>query len=592
MTSGPRLLARFFRRFLIYKRDLVGGFVSLPLANLADIGITVLIGRAIDRLDRGDGSDFLLKTIGWIAVCAIAHSVFRFLQRWWIVVVSRRFECDLKLDLFRKLTALDFDFHNASRSGDIVSRLTSDVENLRMFLGPGMMYSTSAAVVVPISIGILFWLDPTLSLFMLLPMLLMGVAMRFFSPELHTESVKVQERLADISHRAQENFSGIRIVKGYARADQQARIFERVSDETRNAQNRLASARGKTHAAVHGANQLTFVVILAVAGFALIDRRMTAGELFQFIDLTMKVFWPLIALGWILGMYPRAVASGERVEELLQRVPLIGDGTAAGADNDEPLRGELEAIDVGFRYAGAKHAALSGISFELPAGQTLGVVGPTGSGKTTLLHLIGRLFEVGQGELRIDGRPLSELPLDRLRGALGYVPQDSFLFSQSYRDNIAFGVDDADLPQLSDEKIWEYIEQAAMLEEVQGFPGGLDQLIGERGVTLSGGQRQRTCIARALAKRPRVLVLDDCLSAVDTETERELLRGLREAGAGRTVVVAAHRLSTVRDADEILVLSEQGRIAERGTHAQLLRKGGWYSKTWQRQQRVEEQVSS
>jgi ATP-binding cassette subfamily B multidrug efflux pump len=588
LTGGPRLLAQFFRRFLRYKRDLIGGFLSLPLANLADIGITVLIGRAIDRLQRGEGSGFLLKVVGFIVLSAIAHSVFRFLQRWWIVVVSRRFECDLKSDLFRKLVALDFNFHNSSRSGDVVSRLTSDVENLRMFLGPGMMYSLSAAVVVPISIAILFWFDPTLSMFMVLPMLMMGIAMRFFSPQLHIESVKVQERIADISHRAQENFSGIRIVKGYARAEQQARLFQGVSDETRQAQILLARARGKTHAAVHGANQLTFVVILAVAGYALMDQRMTAGELFQFIDLTMKVFWPLIALGWILGMYPRAVASGERIQELLEREPLIQDGLQASDDSAGPLQGRLEARSVRFQYEGAKQPTLENINFVLPAGSTLGVVGPTGSGKTTLLHLLGRLFEVQSGQILLDDRPLNSLSLDRLRGALGYVPQDSFLFSESYRDNISFGAEQESLGLLSDEKIWAYIEQAAMREEVEAFPEKLDQLIGERGVTLSGGQRQRTCIARALAKQPRILVLDDCLSAVDTETERDLLHGLRTAGDGRTVVVAAHRLSTVREADEIIVLNEAGQIAARGTHDELIVTEGWYRDTWHRQQRVEE----
>jgi ATP-binding cassette subfamily B protein len=301
----------------------------------------------------------------------------------------------------------------------------------------------------------------------------------------------------------------------------------------------------------------------------------------MFIDLTFKVFWPVIALGWMAGLYPRALASAERIDELLSEVPAIADPPAPRALAE--LHGELRFESVSFTYASGLEPALCDIDVRVPAGTLLGVVGATGAGKSTLLGLLGRLHDPQHGCVRLDGVPVTELSLSELRGALGYVPQDSFLFSEAYRDNIQFGSP----RELSEAEIRALIAQACMEQEVARFPSGIDQLIGERGVTLSGGQRQRTCIARALARDPRVLVLDDCLSAVDTDTESRLLDSLRRAGEGRTLVVAAHRLSTVMRADQILVL-ERGRIAARGTHAELLQRSEWYRETWRVQQAREE----
>jgi len=573
-----RLLLSFYRRFLRYRRALFLGYLCIPLAQVSDIAVTVLIGRAIKRIHAEREADFLAGVMVLMAVFALTHAVFRYLQRWLIVVVSRRVENDLKQQLFDKLTSLSFAFHNRSRSGDVVSRVTSDVENLRMFLGPGMMYTVGAAVAVPVSLAVLFTLHAPLASTMLLPMLLMAGVMKAFTPRLHRHSTAVQESLAEISHRAQENFSGIRIVKGYNREDQQARRFVETSGTNRVNQVALARSRGLVHAAIGGANDMTFVVILVVGGLAAIDRTLAVGDLFMFIDLTFKVFWPLIALGWIAGMYPRAIASAERVQELLDESPDVVD--APGAVRKD-VRGALELREVGFSYNGAP--ALSGISVDVPAGSTLGVVGPTGCGKTTLLNLLGRLYDC-DGEILVDGTSIRSIALGSLRGALGYVPQDSFLFSETFRENVRFGADG----ELDDDEIERLVECARMTDEVAAFPNGIDQLIGERGVTLSGGQRQRTCIARALARRPKILVLDDCLSAVDSETEKELVANLRHEGEGRTVVVAAHRLSTVRDADQILVMTERGGVEAIGTHDELIARDGWYRATWRQQQRLEE----
>jgi ATP-binding cassette subfamily B multidrug efflux pump len=573
----------YFKRFLRYRTRLFAGLLCIPLAQLADVRITLYIGDAITRASASEDTDWMRSVLIWLTVFALGRVVFRFLQRWLIVVVSRQVEVDLKQDTFDRLTRLSFDFHNRSRSGDVVSRLTSDVENVRMFLGPGLMYTVGAIVVVPVSLAYLYTLQPAVTLTMIFPMVFMGWIMKKLTPRIHRHSVAVQESLGDISHRAQENFGGIRVVQATGIEGGQADRFADSSTTNRDNQIAMGSARGLTHASIHGAFDVTFIVILVVGGLAAIDRTLPVGDLFKFIDLTIKVFWPLIAMGWIAGMYARATASATRITELLDEEPSIQD--AADAVTLDPFKGELELRNVTFQYEGSEAPALQDISLRVPAGSTLGVVGPTGAGKTTLLSLMGRLFDC-EGELLIDGIPIRQVTLQSLRSGLGYVPQDSFLFSAPYDENIRFGADE----EMTEAQVEEYVRRAAMRDEVLNFPDQYHQLVGERGVTLSGGQRQRTCIARALAKEPRVLILDDCLSAVDSETEQQLLESLREAGQSRTVLIAAHRLSSVSSAQQILVLDERGHMEALGTHQELLNKSGWYKETWAHQQRREQQT--
>jgi len=575
-----RRLGKFVRRFLAHRTRFLLGVLAIPGVALCDVGLTVLVGDALTALRAGDDTSFLRGVFLTMLLVAAIQGVFRYLHRWWIVGVSRRVEVELKQDLFDKLSSLPLSFHARSRSGDIVSRLTSDVENVRMLLGPGSMYVLHAVFLVPTSMVVLFRISPLVTVSMALPLFLVAVMMMRLTPRMHAASVDVQESLADISHRAQESFAGVRVVKGYGIAAHEETRFRRASEENREHQIRLAGVRGLMHSYVNLAYELSFLPILFVGGWAMIDRSIAVGDLFMFIDLGFKVFWPVIALGWIAGLYPRALASAERIDELLEEPVAI-------LDPPSPVelvrvRGELDLDDVSYTYAGSEQKALAGVTVHVPAGTTLGVVGPTGSGKSTLLNLLGRLFEA-QGVIRLDGVPVRELSLSTLRGSMAYVPQDSFLFSDTYRNNIEFGADEP----LADAEVARLIEAAGMTEEVASFPDQLDQMIGERGVTLSGGQRQRTCIARALAKDPEVLILDDALSAVDTETEAKLLESLRHAGRHRTVVVSAHRLATVRTADRIVAL-RAGRVEAQGTHEELLERSAWYRETWDRQRMLEE----
>ena len=576
-----RVLAPFWRRFRVHSFTLWAGILCIPLVAGFDILLTVKIGDALTKLRAGDDTEFLRGLFFLLLVIAAAQGTFRFLQRWLIVGVSRRFEVELKQDLFDKLTGLSYAWHAKARSGDLVSRTTSDVENIRMLLGPGSMYVLSSLVIVPGSLIVLFQISPAVTFGMMIPLSLVVWTMKAMTPRLHRHSTAVQESLAEVSHLAQENFGGVRVAKGYGLGAHETERFGGASETNKGHQIDLGRARGLTNSLIHLSYDLAFLPILFVGGWAMIDASIAVGDLFKFIDLGFKVFWPVIALGWIMGLYPRALASAERVQAILEddsEIEERADAVAPGA-----LEGALSLQGVGYTYEGAQRPALRDVDVEVPAGSVLGVVGPTGSGKTTLLNLLGRLYEA-DGTVLLDGQDVRQLPLASLRGALGYVPQDSFLFSDTYRANLEFGADD---PPVEDEELWRLIDLAAMTREVQEFPDRLEQLIGERGVSLSGGQRQRSCIARALAKDPRVLILDDALSAVDTETEARLFRSLREAGRGRTVVVSAHRLATVRDADQVLVLRD-GRPDAIGTHDELLERSDWYRTTWEHQRMAAE----
>jgi len=576
-----RELFGFFGRFWRHKRTLLPGLAAVPLTRLADIAVTVAIGGVLNEITAGGTLDQLDAALLWIGLYAVVQAVFSFLQRWWVNSTSRRVEVELKQELFDKLTGLSFGFHDRTRSGDLVSRITSDVEEVRMFLGPGLMFALGSFIMVPVTLFLIVRLDPWLAVWMALPLAIMGTAFTWLTPAMHRASRKVQESQADVTHFAQENFGGIRVVKGFAREEHRSAAFAEVSKLARDRQVTLARQRGLAHLVSIASSQLTFVAILIVAGRGMISGTLGVGDTLVFIDLTLKLFWPIIAIGWLAGMFPRAVASAKRIGEILSETPDVKSPAAPAPPPPEASAFSLR--DVSFTYPGADRPALAGIDLEVPAGSTLGIVGPVGAGKSTLLNLFGRLYDA-DGAVELGGVPLSGLDLGALRARFGFVSQDAFLFSDTWADNVAFGAESA----LSEERLAELAELVCMTGELDGFEHGAQQLIGERGVTLSGGQRQRTCIARALAREPRVLILDDALSAVDTETESTLIQHLAQEGAGRTVLIAAHRLSSVMDADQILVLDAQGTPAEIGDHEALVASGGWYAEAWQRQQAREQ----
>ena len=579
---------RRFRRvllyFLRYRRELAIGAGALFVASLLDIGIPLIVARAINRLVKGirEGGDapgeplgrFLLLSLALLVGLTAVKGFFRFWQRRLLVGVSRKVESDLKKDFFAHLTTLSLPFFARSRTGDLLSRATADVEAVRLFLGPGSMYAASTLLLVPVALAAMLVFHPLLTALVAVPLAALAWSMKRITPELNRHSEAVQARLSEMSERAQENFAGVRVVKGFHREAWEIERFGAVADAYRAHQLDLGRARALNHMVLHAARDAAVLLILVVGGLGVARGTFTLGGMYLFLDYVNRLFWPLIALGWMAGMYHRAAAGMDRIEEVFRTAPEIGEPKSPA--RVEAIAGAIEFRGLTFAYDG--EPVLRGVSLLVKPGETVGIVGRIGSGKTTLVSLLGRLFPVPDGSIFVDGEDVNRIPLRRLREAIGYVPQDAFLFSDTIRENIAFGFDDPPDPAA----VARAAEQAGLGPDLPAFPSGLDTLIGERGVTLSGGQRSRVSIARATLRRPKILVLDDVLSAVDTETEVVILENLRGSARGSTVLLVAQRLSAVEGADRIVVL-DRGSIVEEGTHAQLLSRGGWYARTVRRQ---------
>ncbi len=567
-----------FARALTYWPVVRGDFLKGLLCILPASGLsfaTLLIYRhAVDGMVDGSLG---VRDIGlWMAFALALEFVkgaAKYGMRWWVTGASRRFEAAFRLDLFRHLTTLTPHDLARVRTGDVMSRSVADIEAVRMLLGPAVMYNAQALVVVPLAIGLMWWIDPVLAAALVLPFLGLALVVKFAARPTQRYSEITQRCLGDMSTAAQENVSGIRIVKAFAREAVSENVFRRLARAFLDANVRLATIRGTTSASIHVIKDLGVLAIVAVGGWHLVEGRLTAGDFLLFLNLLDLALWPLIAVGWMLGMYHRARAGAERLDELFELRPSVTEAPGARAPADG--RGELEVRELSHAFDG--RPALERVSLRVPAGRTLGITGRTGSGKSTLVQLVSRQVDPPPGTVLIDGRDIREVPISWLRARLGVVPQDTFLFSESIRDNIAFAGE-----HVADETIREMARAAHVEEDIEGFPSGYDELLGERGVTLSGGQRQRTAIARTLAADPPIMILDDCLSAVDSATEQAILRGLRARLAGRTAIIVSHRVAALSLADEIIVLDE-GRVLERGTHAELVRRGGLYAQLHERQ---------
>ncbi|HEX8691266.1 MAG TPA: ABC transporter ATP-binding protein [Longimicrobium sp.] len=568
-----------------YRRPISWGLVMVVASGAAGVASVEFVMDGVDALGRaGVGRELVFRYAALSVLFAVLGGAARYGMREILNGVSRRVETDLRDDFFAHLMRLDASFYAQHPTGEVMSRATNDIQAVRMVAGPAYMYLVHTVVFGTMAAVRMALIDPWMTLWSLLPLVALPPVTIAFGNLIHRRFEKIQDQLGMVSTFAQENLAGQRIVKAYRQEDDQTRRFRALSREYMDRNVDLARTSGFFYPLLGLLGGVATAVALGIGGRAIMRGALSDGELVGFLMYLAQLMWPMIALGWVVNLFQRGAASMGRVSRVLQAEPAI----VSPRDPRTPalVRGEVEFRDVSFRYPGTERRVLSGVSLTIPAGSTVAVVGPTGSGKSTLAALLVRLYDPTEGEVRLDGVPLPEWELERLRSAIAVVPQDTFLFSTTIADNLALGFDEADEGERL-ARIRDAAKVARLDATVSEFPGGYDTLLGERGINLSGGQKQRAALARALARDAEVLVLDDALSAVDTHTEHEILEGLRDVLRGRTSVIVSHRVTAVMHADLILVLDD-GRVAERGTHEELLRLGGVYAALQRRQLLAEE----
>jgi len=567
-----------------HRRKLIFGQVSILASVVVGLASPLLVGKAIDALRTDLSRGTLLTYAALIVGVSLVQGVFSYLQRLILVGMSRDVELDLRDVYFAHLESQPPGFFQDRPTGDLMARATNDLQAVRMLCGPAIMYSSNTLFTAAGALFFMARMNGRLTLLALTTMPLVALTTKFFGQRIHAMFTAVQARFSDISARVQESFSGVRVVRAYAQEEREMEEFRRINADYLEQNKRLIGWTVAFYPLLQGLVGLGFVAVLWYGGTLVIRGSLTVGQLVTFNFFLSKLIWPMIAIGWVINLAQRGLASLTRMREVLDVQPAIHD--------EEPLaewpvegataQGAVRFQDLTFSYKEGTPPVLSGITLQVPAGHTVAVVGRTGSGKSTLLALIPRLLDPPEQTLWLDGADIRHIPLARLRSAIGMVPQETFLFSATIHENIALG-----RPEATREQVLEAARLASLESDLALFPHGLDTVVGERGLTLSGGQKQRVALARALLREPRILLLDDCLSAVDTHTEETILENLRTVFVGRTVFVVSHRVSTVKDANLILVL-DQGRILERGTHAQLTAAGGVYADLHQRQLLEEE----
>jgi ATP-binding cassette subfamily B protein len=566
-----------------YRRDYVLGLALVVLSSACGIAAPLLIREAIDRLERQATREAILLLAGAIVLFALVRGVLVLASRLLILGASRKIERDFRSDLFAHLETLPARYYDTHATGDLTSRAINDLEGVRLVIGLGLMWCCSTGLSLAASVTVMFLLKPALAALCLAPLVLITLSLFYTGSRVQALSLAMQDQLGVLSSRAQENFSGARVVRAFAREEGEAERFAAACAEYRSRCLRMALWRALSWALILLLAEAAIAVTLVAGGRMMMAGTFSKGDFAAFTVYEFILIWPMIAMGWILHIFQRGAACMGRLSEVLEEPP-AADGPAV-RPLDRPVEGRIEARGLTFSYAGDRPPALVDLHLTIDPGQRVALVGRTGSGKSTLARLLLRLYPVPDGTVFVDGRDLNTIPAAEIRRATGAVPQDLFLFSDRLRENIAFGS-----PGGADDAAVERAAEAARLApEVARFPGKYDTMIGERGVILSGGQKQRAALARALVRDPRILILDDALSSVDAQTEREILERLGEAARGRTTILITHRLSAAAGADRIFVL-DGGRLVEEGRHEELVARGGLYASLWEGQ-KLEEELS-
>jgi ATP-binding cassette subfamily B protein len=605
MLDKIRPLFPYLKR---YWRSLAWGGVAVACYNSARVVMPLIVGHAIDDMKHGTTEAVILHHGLRIFGVAALSAIFLYITRQVIIGASREIEFDLRNDLFANLERQSASFYHAHRTGDIMARTTNDLNAVRQLLGPAIMYSANAIVFTVAALPFMVRISPWLTLCAVGPLPLASLLVQGFGSRIHKRFERIQAMFSDISAKAQENFAGARLIRAFAQEDAEIASFETANQEYIARSLHLVRLMAMLWPSLELVLGLSLMVTLLVGGHEVVAHRISVGDFAAFNVYMVQLTFPMIAVGWVVNLFQRGTASVVRIDELLKQQPSIADDIAAAAGaplfahrskggvgiatqspsptsalacTDE-IHGHITFRDLTFSYSPTTPIVLHNISLDIPAGSSLAIVGPTGSGKSTLVSLIPRLYDAPPGTILIDGRPVRDYSLDDLRSSIGFVPQETFLFSDSLAQNIAFGTPNATAPEILDAATTAHIAA-----EILEFPRGFETLVGERGITLSGGQKQRTAIARAVIRNPRILILDDALASVDTYTEERILSGLRTVMAGRTTILISHRVSTARNADQIAVLVA-GRIVEQGTHDQLIARNGYYTALAEKQQLEEE----